>query len=217
MEKKCVYLNPTLVLNVLPRSGSSILEDIRKAIWYNLQVPVHGYLFIYFIFKSGEDEDPKWEELLSLSLGLKYLLCRHQYNKQCQAKTCFQILFSCITLLCFNIAPEIILLQVAVFHSGNSDLSFINYSKMSAWETLYAGSEKAKVPLMGHEGSVQESLQDQRTCLFQGAAWLERCNLFNCGMLRCIGSTDLFFLWESRMSYYSWLAELCKCTFILLP
>ena len=63
---------------------------------------------------------------------------------------------------------------------------------------LYTGSEKAKIPLIGHEGSVQESLQDQRTFLFQGAAWLEWCSLLNCGMLRCFHSTDVYLVgyWE---------------------
>lgn len=66
------------------------------------------YLFILFL-KVGKMRILNGKSF-SLSLGLKYLLYRHQYNKQCQAKTCFQVLFSCITLLCFDIAPEIILL-----------------------------------------------------------------------------------------------------------
>lgn len=102
------------------------------------------YIYKYFSFSSDKDEDPKWEELLSHSLGLKYLLAGT--NKQCQTKACFQILFSCITLLCFNLEPEIILLPVALFHAENFDLGFNSFSKMSAWELLYTGSEKGKDP-----------------------------------------------------------------------
>lgn len=78
--------------------------------------------------------------------GAQVPFSRHQYNKQCQIKAGFQILFSCITLLCFSPEPETILLPVALFHPGNFDLSFISFSKMSAWELLYTGSEKGKDP-----------------------------------------------------------------------
>lgn len=155
------------------KSVCSILEDIRKAIWYSLQCPVHGVFYIYinnFFFSSEKDEDPKWEELLSHSLRLKYLLAGS--NKQCQTKACFQMLFSCITLLCSILNQKLFSYQLHSFILRTLTSVLTVLVKCLHESCCTQAVEKAKIPLIACGGSVQELLQDQRMCLLQGVAQL---------------------------------------------
>lgn len=73
----CLCSNVTLILNVLPKSVCSILEDIRKQFDTACSVQyMVFYIFIYisqYILFPSEKDVSKWEELLSHSLGLRYL------------------------------------------------------------------------------------------------------------------------------------------------
>lgn len=90
-----------------------------------MQCPVHDVLYIYthiyisiHFFSQVRKMRISNGKSSSLIFGAQVPLSRHQYNEQCQIKACFQILFSCITLLCFSLEPEIILLPLALFILG---------------------------------------------------------------------------------------------------
>lgn len=84
--------------------------------------------------------------------GAQVPLSRHQYNEQCQIKAGFQILFSCIMLLCFSLEPEIILLPLALFILGTLTSVLSILVKCLHESDCTQAVKKAKIPLIAHGG-----------------------------------------------------------------